>query len=82
MSVIRTSSVISYSVINLIKDGVKNWSVEEKEFFNKKVHKGNSPERRSFGEASAGVSWSVDLAWKSAFGCNLFNQPMCDIHHQ
>jgi hypothetical protein len=37
--------------IDKIKDGVKNWSVEEKEFFNKKVHKGNSPERRSFGEA-------------------------------
>jgi hypothetical protein len=37
--------------IEKIKDGVKNWSVEEKEFFNKKVHKGNSPQRRSFGEA-------------------------------
>jgi hypothetical protein len=34
-----------------IKDGVKNWSVQEKEFFTKKVHKGNSPERRSFAEA-------------------------------
>ena len=37
--------------IDKIKDGVKNWSVEEKEFFKKKVHKGNSPERRTFGEA-------------------------------
>ncbi len=37
--------------IEKIKDGVKNWTVEEKEFFNKKVHKGNSPERRSFGQA-------------------------------
>ncbi len=37
--------------IEKIKDGVKNWSVQEKEFFNKKVHKGNSPQRRSFSEA-------------------------------
>jgi hypothetical protein len=36
--------------IEKIKDGVKNWSVEEKEFFNKKVHNGNSPERRTFSE--------------------------------
>ena len=37
--------------VEKIKDGIKNWSVEEKEFFKKKVHKGNSPERRTFGEA-------------------------------
>lgn len=42
---------IAKKAIEKIKDGVKNWSVEEKEFFNKKVHKGNSPQRRSFGEA-------------------------------
>jgi hypothetical protein len=34
-----------------IKDGVKNWSIDEKQFFIQKVHKGESPERRSFGEA-------------------------------
>jgi hypothetical protein len=42
---------IAKKAIEKIKDGVKNWSVDEKEFFNKKVHKGNSPQRRSFGEA-------------------------------
>jgi hypothetical protein len=34
-----------------IKDGVQNWSLDEKQFFIQKVHKGESPERRSFGEA-------------------------------
>jgi hypothetical protein len=34
-----------------IKDGVKNWSEKEKSFFKEKVHKGNSPERRSWGQA-------------------------------
>ena len=37
--------------IDRIKDGVKKFKEDETEFFNKKVHKGNSPERRSFGEA-------------------------------
>jgi hypothetical protein len=38
-------------VLQKIKDGVKNWSVEEKEFFKKKIHNGNSPERRTFSES-------------------------------
>jgi hypothetical protein len=37
--------------IQKIKDGVKNWSIEEKEFFKKKIHNGNSPERRTFSES-------------------------------
>ena len=34
-----------------IKDGVQNWSLDEKQFFIQKVHKGESPERRSFAKS-------------------------------
>jgi hypothetical protein len=44
-------NAIAQKALDKIKDGIKDWSVDEKEFFNKKVHKGNSPQRRSFGEA-------------------------------
>ena len=47
----KTIGASAQKAIDKIKAGVKNWSVEEKEFFVKKVHKGNSPERRTFGEA-------------------------------
>ena len=46
----KTSNVAK-KAIDRIKDGVKKFKEDETEFFNKKVHKGNSPERRSFGEA-------------------------------
>jgi len=38
-------------ISNRIQDKIKGWADEEKEFFKKKVYKGNSPERRSWGEA-------------------------------
>jgi hypothetical protein len=34
-----------------IKDGIKDWKEDEKEFFKEKVHKGDTPKRRSWGEA-------------------------------
>ena len=34
-----------------VMDKIKGWSKGEKEWFKNKLHKGNSPERRSFGEA-------------------------------
>ena len=34
-----------------IKDGIKDWKDEEKEFFKEKVHKGDTPARRSWGQA-------------------------------
>lgn len=37
--------------VQRIGDKIKNWEKEEKEFFKNKVHKGNSPERRSWGKA-------------------------------
>jgi len=38
-------------IASRIQDKIKGWADEEKEFFKKKVYKGNSPERRSWGEA-------------------------------
>ena len=34
-----------------IKDGIKDWKEDEKEFFKQKVHKGDTPKRRSWGQA-------------------------------
>jgi hypothetical protein len=34
-----------------IKDGIKDWKEDEKEFFKEKVHKGDTPKRRSWGQA-------------------------------
>jgi hypothetical protein len=48
--------------VEKIKDGIKNWSEDEKEFFKKKIHKGNSPERRSFGQA---FNHKVKGAWEA-----------------
>ena len=42
---------VAKKAIDRIKDGVKKFKENETEFFVKKVHKGNSPERRTFGEA-------------------------------
>lgn len=41
----------SASISKKIKDGIKNWSDKEKDFFKHHLHKGNSPERRGFTEA-------------------------------
>ena len=38
-------------IASRIQDKIKGWAEEEKDFFKKKVYKGNSPERRSWGEA-------------------------------
>jgi len=37
--------------VKRIGDKIKNWSEEEKQFFKEKVHKGGSPERRSWSKA-------------------------------
>ena len=37
--------------VKRIGDKIKHWSEEEKQFFKEKVHKGGSPERRSWGKA-------------------------------
>jgi hypothetical protein len=38
-------------IASRIQNKIKGWADEEKDFFKKKVYKGNSPERRSWGEA-------------------------------
>ena len=38
-------------IASRIQDKIKGWAQEEKDFFTKKIYKGNSPERRSWGEA-------------------------------
>ena len=37
--------------VRAIKDGIKDWKEDEKEFFKEKVHKGDTPKRRSWGQA-------------------------------
>lgn len=37
--------------VRAIKDGIKDWKEDEKDFFKEKVHKGDTPKRRSWGQA-------------------------------
>lgn len=39
------------NIASQIKEKISDWSEKDKEFFKKHVHKGGSPERRSWGEA-------------------------------
>jgi len=48
------------STISRIKNGIKNWSDKEKEFFKNHVHKGNTPLRRNLVQATA---HKVNGAW-------------------
>ncbi len=53
--------------LNQIKDKVKDWSEKEKNFFKEKVHKGNSPERRSWGKAIKDKAKGAIAAIKKGF---------------
>ena len=53
--------------IRAIKDGIKDWKEEEKEFFKEKVHKGKSPQRRSWGEALKDKAVGAYHALKKGF---------------
>jgi hypothetical protein len=53
--------------IRAIKDGIKDWKEEEKAFFKEKVHKGNSPERRSWGKALKDKAVGAYHALKKGF---------------
>ena len=53
--------------IRAIKDGIKNWKEEEKEFFKEKVHKGKSPQRRSWGQALKDKAVGAYHALKKGF---------------
>jgi hypothetical protein len=50
-----------------IKDGIKDWAEEEKAFFKEKVHKGDSPERRSWGQALKDKAVGAYHALKKGF---------------
>lgn len=53
--------------VRAIKDGIKDWAEEEKAFFKEKVHKGNSPERRSWGKALKDKAVGAYHALKKGF---------------
>jgi hypothetical protein len=50
-----------------IKDGIKDWAEEEKAFFKEKLHKGDSPERRSWGQALKDKAVGAYHALKKGF---------------
>ena len=53
--------------VRAIKDGIKDWKEEEKAFFKEKVHKGKSPERRSWGQALKDKAVGAYHALKKGF---------------
>ena len=53
--------------VRAIKDGIKDWAEEEKAFFKEKLHKGNSPERRSWGQALKDKAVGAYHALKKGF---------------
>ena len=53
--------------VRAIRDGIKGWKEEEKEFFKEKVHKGKSPERRSWGKALKDKAVGAYHALKKGF---------------
>jgi hypothetical protein len=53
--------------IRAIKDGNKDWKEEEKAFFKEKLHKGDTPERRSWGQALKDKAVGAYHALKKGF---------------
>jgi hypothetical protein len=53
--------------VRAIKDGIKDWAEEEKAFFKEKVHKGDTPERRSWGKALKDKAVGAYHALKKGF---------------
>jgi hypothetical protein len=53
--------------VRAIKDGIKDWAEEEKAFFKEKLHKGDSPERRSWGKALKDKAVGAYHALKKGF---------------
>ena len=53
--------------IRAIKDGIKDWKEEEKAFFKEKLHKGDTPERRSWGQALKDKAVGAYHALKKGF---------------
>jgi hypothetical protein len=53
--------------VRAIRDGIKDWKEEEKAFFKEKVHKGDTPERRSWGKALKDKAVGAYHALKKGF---------------
>ena len=53
--------------IRAIKDGIKDWKEDEKAFFKEKLHKGDTPERRSWGKALKDKAVGAYHALKKGF---------------
>lgn len=64
---IKTAVTKPKVYVRAIKDGIKDWAEEEKEFFKEKVHKGKSPERRSWGQALKDKAVGAYHALKKGF---------------
>jgi hypothetical protein len=64
---IKTAVTKPEVYVRAIKDGIKDWAEEEKAFFKEKVHKGDSPERRSWGQALKDKAVGAYHALKKGF---------------
>jgi hypothetical protein len=64
---IKTAVTKPKVYVRAIKDGIKDWAEDEKAFFKEKVHKGNSPERRSWGQALKDKAVGAYHALKKGF---------------
>jgi len=64
---IKTAVTKPKVYVRAIKDGIKDWAEEEKAFFKEKLHKGDSPERRSWGKALKDKAVGAYHALKKGF---------------
>jgi hypothetical protein len=64
---IKTAITKPKVYIRAIKDGIKDWKEEEKAFFKEKLHKGDTPQRRSWGEALKDKAVGAYHALKKGF---------------
>jgi hypothetical protein len=64
---IKTAVTKPKVYVRAIKDGIKDWAEDEKAFFKEKVHKGDTPERRSWGQALKDKAVGAYHALKKGF---------------
>jgi hypothetical protein len=64
---IKTAVTKPKVYVRAIKDGIKDWAEDEKAFFKEKVHKGDTPERRSWGKALKDKAVGAYHALKKGF---------------
>jgi hypothetical protein len=64
---IKTAVTKPKVYVRAIKDGIKDWAEEEKAFFKEKLHKGDSPQKRSWGKALKDKAVGAYHALKKGF---------------